>query len=414
MCGIVGIIPKVNIGFNKPHQKILYQMLLADVVRGSDATGVITCHNNGDFGIMKEASPSQYFVDQFEDSDLDKDLFKNGIAAIGHNRAKTIGENKDSNAHPFVVDDTFAMVHNGTLYNHKNLAKTDVDSEALAMVIKDAMDQDDWKEALEKALYKVYGAYAVVWFDQKRMQVGMVRNKDRPLGYLVSESGDILFGSELPMLSWIGLRNNLKLREYKSLDPGTLYLWTYNEKTKSMEASEHPLALSPSTQPMSLTGGTTDYTHKNKGAGKSANEFFRKSRQETKEPKKLLDQYGREFCSKNAAKRFLKKYLDSRITFTVTDVIDAEPPAVTGNYILLGEVTDSDIEFMNVSHLIKTKISLKETHMSLAEVELLSEWTGKISAVTYNRLSKSLEVVVTGAVPDYQQEVYNALTEIKH
>src|ERR1700752_137462 len=140
MCGIVGFISKWKAtGFSAKQQKMFYQLLHADMLRGWEATGVITVAKNGDFGIMKEASDASVFNGSFIDSDLDKDMYKEGVAVIGHNRAKTIGENKDENAHPFVVDDTFAMVHNGTLRNHKDMHDTEVDSEALAKTFKAAM-----------------------------------------------------------------------------------------------------------------------------------------------------------------------------------------------------------------------------------------------------------------------------------
>lgn len=232
MCGIVGVIPRLKNGFNFSQQKMFYQLLLADEMRGMDATGVITVHSNGDFGIMKEASAAYYFHDQFVDSDLDKDLYKNGVAAIGHNRAKTVGENKDANAHPFSVDKTFAMVHNGTLRNHleleKDVGKTDVDSEALAILFKRAMDEEDWKTALEEAIGKVKGAYACVWYDQKRHQVCMIRNTERPLGFIETKT-EILFGSELAMLSWIANRNGSSVEKWKSLETHKLYTFDMKE-----------------------------------------------------------------------------------------------------------------------------------------------------------------------------------------
>src|SRR5215469_16745148 len=172
-------------------------------------------------------------------------MSKEGVAIIGHNRAKTIGDNLAENAHPFVEDKTFAMVHNGTLHNHKQIGDTDVDSHALAIVLKKAMDEEDWKKGLEEALSKVKGAYACVWYDQKRDQVCMVRNAERPL-FLVKAGSNTLFGSEVGLLTWIATRNNEKVDDIINTKVHTFY--TFDMKKTGGDFSETNLTLkSPKT-----------------------------------------------------------------------------------------------------------------------------------------------------------------------
>jgi hypothetical protein len=207
---------------------MFYQLLYADEFRGEDATGVVGVMKDGDFGIMKEAGAAYWFNNTYINSDLDKKLYNKGVAAIGHNRAKTVGKNIDANAHPFVVDNTFAMVHNGTLRNHHAIGKHEVDSESLAHLFKEAMDQDDYKTAMEAALGKVVGAFACVWYDQKRDEVCMIRNSERPLGW-VETKHEIVFGSEIALLNWIVTRNGSVVDKFKSLEVHKLYQFNMKE-----------------------------------------------------------------------------------------------------------------------------------------------------------------------------------------
>jgi hypothetical protein len=317
---------------------MFYQLLFADMLRGSDATGVITVHSNGDFGIMKEASDSYYFNEQFKDSDLDKDLYKNGVAAIGHNRAKTIGANKDENAHPFSVDNTFAMVHNGTLRNHHELEKTEVDSEALAIEFKRAMDEDNWKGALEEVLGKVRGAFACVWYDQKRHQVCMIRNAERPLGYIETPT-TILFGSELQLCSWIAGRNGQKTDKWKSLDVHKLY--TFDMKKGGGAVEETFLSPKYPFQKTGYTNATTPAT----GETTTGN---------TETP------FDRPPLSKNGFKKLRGEIFRKKLSFLVEDYVEG----MAGNIMVMGISVDGAYDICEVRHrisgLVKPESGLKE------------------------------------------------------
>lgn len=372
MCGIVGFISKwKSSGFQSVHQKMIYQALYADALRGQDATGVIGVMKDGDFGIMKEAVDSYQFNYSFVDSDLDKMLYTRGSAVIGHNRAKTIGENKDENAHPFVVDDTFAMVHNGTLRNHKDMHDTEVDSHALAMMFKGAMDQEDWKTAMEEALGKVNGAFAVVWYDQKRDEICMIRNHERPLGIVKLASG-WLFGSEVPMLTWIASRNSEKVEEAKMLEVNKLY--RFDMKKSGGDYSETFLS------PVTPSKGK----HKkgfNNGVGTTGTTVIQlgSTPSKTKEDvaidatiKRLFpsDSSSRAPISKNAFKRLRAKVIGKRINWWVEDYVDVEVSArgECTRALVMGCSLDGAHDLCEVQHHIRTVLDLK--HHGLKESEL--------------------------------------------
>lgn len=368
MCGIVGFISKwKSSGFQMTHQKMIYQMLYADALRGQDATGVIGVMKDGDFGIMKEACDGYNFNYSYVDSDLDKMLYTKGTALIGHNRAKTIGENKDENAHPFVVDGTFAMVHNGTLRNHKDMHDTEVDSHALAMMFKEAMDQEDWKTAMEHALGKVNGAFAVVWYDQKRDEICMIRNHERPLG-LVKLVGGYLFGSEVPMLTWIAARNNEKVEEAKTLTVNTLY--RFDMKKTGGDYSETFLSpVTPTKAPKKKgfdngvvsTGPLVTTTSKEDAAVDAVIKRL------------FLSDKGassRAAISKNAFKRLRARVIGKRINWWVEDYVDVEVSSrgECTRALVMGVSLDGAHDLCEVQHHIRTTLDLK--HHGLKESEL--------------------------------------------
>jgi len=142
-------------------------------------------------------------------------VISEGKVLIGHNRAATVGKVTDESAHPFVVDNTFAMVHNGTLYGHKSLKDTDVDSEALAHHLQPFLEADQINEKeFEEELGKINGAYAIAAYSQKQHKVHLMRNAQRPL-VLVETTDAFYWASEGLMLMWILSRNNEASKDIK-------------------------------------------------------------------------------------------------------------------------------------------------------------------------------------------------------
>jgi len=121
ICGIVGVVIKANNGLTKRIEDSFYNLLFVDTLRGDDSTGIIAVEKDTTFHIMKEASEAAWFIPQAQYSKVGKGMWTTGKALIGHNRKGTMGKVEDENAHPFVVDDDFAMVHNGTLTKSQNL-----------------------------------------------------------------------------------------------------------------------------------------------------------------------------------------------------------------------------------------------------------------------------------------------------
>ncbi len=280
ICGIVGAIIKAQNGFTYQAEQAFWEMLYADVLRGDDATGVILVENDTSFTTMKEATSAAWSLPNFEQSTAGKAMFKQGKAMIGHNRKKTIGEHKDENAHPFVVGDTFAMVHNGTLKNHRELANTDVDSEALAItlapVLNDTVESPFDKEALEKAIGRVNGAFAIAAYNQADNSVYLTRNTERPLSY-ANIAGGFFWASEAYMLGWILSRNGLTFKGEDLISIPAHSLIRYDLDTNEVTITEYvPKKAIPVLVPTKtgmVTKVTTTHGSTNKGNFPSKNQF---------------------------------------------------------------------------------------------------------------------------------------------
>jgi predicted glutamine amidotransferase len=370
MCGIVAYISKWKSGgLMASQQKVFDQLLLCDMLRGKDATGVIAVHKDGDFSIMKEASDAYMFKNSYVGSEVDKDAFKKGVALIGHNRAMTVGENTDENAHPFVEDKTFAMVHNGTLRDHKSLHDTTVDSHALTIMFKTAMDEVDWKPAMEEALGKVKGAYACVWYDQKRDKVCMIRNAERPLAMITTPSG-FVFSSEAGLAAWICSRNNEKVDKVESLDVHTLY--EFDMKSTGGDFSK--TFLSPKSSPTNR-GFHNGITGTHAGTLK----LVAPTREAIPGERVLL--------SKSAYKKLRSLVIGRSIAYWVEDYVDM----VNNNSgecvqaLLMGASVDGAYDLCDVNHEIRSVVQLKPLGLKESDLYGAVKCRGKVYDMEYDK-----------------------------
>ena len=189
------------------------QALLVDSIRGMDSTGVAAVDIKGKLSIKKQACVSANFITQKNVESFITD--HENVLLCGHNRAATKGSIDNKSAHPFRHGD-ITMFHNGTLWDWKDLEgdrKFDIDSEAIAYSLS--------INGVIKTLEKVDGAYALVWYDEKRDSLNFARNEDRPLHIAtIKNSTSMLYASEKGMIEWLAARNNIELEEIKPLSVG--------------------------------------------------------------------------------------------------------------------------------------------------------------------------------------------------
>jgi predicted glutamine amidotransferase len=266
MCGIVGAITKAASGFTTKDVEAFGDLIYMDTLRGSDSTGIIGIDKDGNVDVAKDALPGCYFMYSKEFREIaDKKAYNNGRVLVGHNRKATIGKVNVSNAHPFVINDEFVLVHNGSLTSHKNLAETESDSHAIATYLHKNYQEKD----LGKLFSEIHGAYALVWYDLRTNKLNIIRNHQRPLW--IAETNDAYwFASEIYML-WAALdRHDLKWikdtsKVFEANKLYTLDLEGFNYSSK-FEVADVPFVQPPSrntgkrgsTVITSSTANTTD------------------------------------------------------------------------------------------------------------------------------------------------------------
>jgi len=373
MCGIVGVISKYTSGLLKQHEDMFNQLLYVNALRGDDSTGIIGVEKDSSFHIMKEATEAAWFAQTYKGSDMERAMFARGKALVGHNRKKTVGKIEDQSAHPFVINDEFAMVHNGTLYNHKSLKDTEVDSEALAHVFYEAFAEEDYAEKFAETLGKVSGAYAVSMYDQRTNTVRLFRNKERPLAYVSTDNG-WYYASEAPMLFWILLRNGYdpKKFEIKVVPEFTLLSFDLDKNELKEEKIEPKKPIPQYTK--AATGVNTVKTFT-----------------------KIVQTSNKEGLSKNAYKRFRRKHIGTKIEWWVEDYIEANFPA-------LEEQGETEFRLMGSSdklkedHMVVSTVDLKPLNLTSSKLDG-TLWSGRVVDVLYDTKARRATLVLENSAP---------------
>ena len=370
ICGIVGVIPKGYFGFDKKTEDSFYQMLYCDALRGDDSTGVIMVENTSGFGIMKEGYSAPYVIDQIQGSEQGKAMFPRGKAMIGHNRKKTIGAVADETSHPFVVKGEFAMVHNGTLNNHKELADTLVDSEALAIHLEPVLNGDWDLLKFEEAIGKVRGAYAVAAYSQNNHCVYLLRNDQRPLSFVDTNEG-FFWASEMGLLYWILGRNGVTLKDHEPVVVKENSLYKIDLDTNKVEV----ISYVPK-KAMPVTTSVTGHSAGNKGFSTMATRA------------------GTNRMSKNAFKAAKKRWFGSLTDFWADDFVEKDYPKTiaqgASDVLLMG-----DIEEFTFDHVVRAEFDLNELHPKEAFLNCL--YYGRVTDMEYDKAT-GMVVIVLGDV----------------
>ena len=166
MCGIVAVAAQ------RDCTEILLEGLRRLEYRGYDSAGFALIDRGGSLSSHKCLGR----VAGLEDAQAAEPI--QGGTGIAHTRWATHGEPSVLNAHPHIVNDRVALVHNGIIENHGALREalsqdgwacvSDTDSEVVAQLIGRALlTQETLLSAVQQVLPMLEGAYALAIIDRE-------------------------------------------------------------------------------------------------------------------------------------------------------------------------------------------------------------------------------------------------------
>ncbi len=164
MCGIVAAVAHRDI------VPLLLEGLRRLEYRGYDSAGISVLTANNELIRIRHKGR----VDELNAIVTKSPL--SGFTGIAHTRWATHGQPSEQNAHPHVVGNRLALVHNGIIENYEEIREqitakgfviqSETDSELIAWCIFDEINQGfDLLNAVAKALKKLKGTYAFAVID---------------------------------------------------------------------------------------------------------------------------------------------------------------------------------------------------------------------------------------------------------
>lgn len=203
MCGIVGYIG------SKQAYPILIKGLKRLEYRGYDSAGVGLIGHESKLNVYKAKGK----VSNLEDTASQKDT--SGHTGIAHTRWATHGEPCQANAHPHLSQSgNLALVHNGIIENYATLReqlqekgytfKSSTDTEVLVQLIDyfQTTYETELLEAIQMALHKVVGAYAIAVLDRRHPGQIIAARKSSPLVIGVGTDEFFLASDATPIVEY--------------------------------------------------------------------------------------------------------------------------------------------------------------------------------------------------------------------
>lgn len=200
MCGIVGYV-----GHRQAADVILDGLKRLEY-RGYDSAGIVISSRSEDFqrrlSVLKRAGKLSVLAGAVQTSPLA------GTLGLGHTRWATHGKPTDINAHPHLSEDgKLAIIHNGIIENYLPLKAqlqarghqfaSETDTEVIVHLIEEYY-QEDLVHAVQQALARVTGAYALVVSHADHEQI-VVARATSPMVIGLGE-GETFVASDVPAL----------------------------------------------------------------------------------------------------------------------------------------------------------------------------------------------------------------------
>ncbi|MGL4800427.1 MAG: glutamine--fructose-6-phosphate transaminase (isomerizing), partial [Cellulosilyticaceae bacterium] len=197
MCGIVGYFGGKNA------KDVIVRGLSNLEYRGYDSSGIALINQEGKLEMAKKKGRLQEL-----ETFLTQHPMEGGVG-IGHTRWATHGAPSDTNSHPHLNGDkTFAVVHNGIIENYMELKEelmakgyvfqSETDTEVIVHLI-DSHYKGDFKEAVDKTLSQLKGAYAIGVVSSYHPEELIAARKESPLIVGCEEDGYYI-ASDVPAI----------------------------------------------------------------------------------------------------------------------------------------------------------------------------------------------------------------------
>ena len=203
MCGLFGLLDYQRQLSADERQNMLNALAIESEVRGKDAVG-IAYYNKNRLCVQKAPLPAHLM--KFQPS-------HRACFIMGHTRAATHGPAKDNyNNHPFVghANGTFALAHNGVLYNHlylrkmMNLPETEVQTDSYLAV--QLLEQSGWVnfDALRDMAEMIQGSFTFTVLNKSGLYI--VRGSSPFSLYDCADKGYMVYASTKDILEKALLR----------------------------------------------------------------------------------------------------------------------------------------------------------------------------------------------------------------
>ena len=186
MCGIMGYYSFGSILPNKKHITDMFALL---ETRGKDASGFAFIRDEKLSVIKAPVSASCMVLgNDWKELELPKIM-------IFHTRAKTQGSEKNNkNNHPLFNKEGLCIVHNGMIYNDKQIfAKQKRDAEVDSEAILAVLGRKSKKDRIEDLFKSIYGSFAVAVINKQSPDDLILIKKDNPLGLYYNSKDEILY-----------------------------------------------------------------------------------------------------------------------------------------------------------------------------------------------------------------------------
>ena len=186
MCGIMGYY---SFGKTIPDKDKITNMFSLLESRGRDASGFAFIRDKN-LIVHKDAIKSSEFVKTVDWKEL---VLPSSM--ILHTRMKTQGSEKNNaNNHPLFSKNGIAIVHNGIIYNDKEIfgkkqRDAEVDSESILHLLSMKMKGDKIKRLFDK----VEGSFAVAMLDKYFPERLVLIKKDNPIDLYYDSKDDIFY-----------------------------------------------------------------------------------------------------------------------------------------------------------------------------------------------------------------------------